>query len=297
VTRALILTALMLAGGLAPAGDPARHGKGCKCDRSACECGPFCYCYSVASGHKKADDCPRKDCRPAEAADPSKSVAWIKAGDSRGSGTVVACEGGESLVVTNRHVCPTIGEGVTVQVGFVKYPGKVVSVSQTADLAAVVVAADLPACEVADAVPAPGTAVVQYGCEAGGPPTRKAGKAGAEAPQFADRGDLWHVESTGAPGDSGCGVFAGGRLAGVYWGVIHDPDRHSCVHLANVRLFLRCVGQVKFPKLAAKMAAREVARPKAADPVQARPQQPQPSCPDGRCPVQSPPVRVIQGGT
>jgi hypothetical protein len=165
-----------------------------------------------------------------------------------GSGTVVACENGRSLVLTNRHVCPTLGAGKFFELSGKRYPAFCCCVDDRADLALLLVDAELPACVVASKCPADGTEVKQYGCSHAGPQKPKQGLIQRFLGWFRDGRPVTHSGINTEQGDSGCGVFAGGELVAVTWG-----ENGSCVHLSDVRRLLGVFAEKTkaFPKLGA----------------------------------------------
>ena len=194
-----------------------------------------------------------------------------------GSGTVVACEGGLSLVVTNRHVVPDRGGGVVVTLGGTKYAVKYHAAhpDPAVDLALLTVAGELPTAEVGDAEPAAGTELRQWGYEyrGGGKPVPKHGRAVAHA------GANLHSTMPCESGDSGCGVFDDrGRLVGVNHGYVGTPGNRGdalAVRLNVLRAFLRDRAGAVFPKLAGRLggppppAAAPTPKPSPEHPVEA----------------------------
>jgi glutaredoxin len=209
---------------------------------------------------------------PAVAADPQASCVLVRTGPYAGSGTVVACEAGRSLVVTNRHVVPDRSMAVTVECRGKVYPAVYHAASAGPDLAVLVVEAELPAVEVADAEPPPGVEVRQWGYTWYG--------QGRLVPKAGRWVGLSRARSRGAvvvlsgldnhSGDSGAAVFHDGKVVAVTWGV----EGHS-VSLADLRGFLREKAAALFPRLAGRMAARraeaaeKAAEKKAAEPKKA----------------------------
>ncbi len=197
----------------------------------------------------------------AAAPDPAACSVFIRYGSAAGSGTCVACEGGHSLVLTNAHVCPDQGVRVAVDAGGKTYQGFVVyseGAARGADLAAVFVWGELPAARLADAEPAVGCAVCQYGhpWHRNGGLMPKTGTFLGVAP-FREQSGERVVETTvvSESGDSGSGVFVGSELVAVTWG--GSGGRACCVPLAAVR---RVLGHVArglgdhFPRLKDRLA-------------------------------------------
>lgn len=269
----------LAAAGPAPAARPTVTPAPCPC-AGDCEC----------PGGKCPSGCPTA------AADPKLTQVKVTAylGDSAGcgTGTVVACEGGRSLILTNKHVAESPAadywvthagaDGKTWQ-----YQCRLTYQSPAYDLAVLETAHELPACVIADAEPEPGAAVRQWGFTNGGPKVERSGRYLGVRGWTEQFGGVQPTAAVGylpVSGDSGSGVF--------------DPDGRLCavVHLActdgrqeGSAVPLRCVTETlttvtttmvtvtaagpRFPRLAARLAARRAARnaPNAmnAPPVQA----------------------------
>lgn len=199
----------------------------------------------------------------APAADPAASCGKVSVPEgmsvASGSGTVVACEGGKSLVLTNRHVCPRLGAGPSFELSGKRYSAFCCCVDDRADLALLLVDAELPACVVAAKCPADGTEVRQYGHPYAGPQKPKQGLIQRFMGWLRDGRPVTHSGIQTEQGDSGCGVFAGNELVAVTWG-----EGGSCVHLADVRRLLGVFAEKTkaFPKLGAAMRAATVDAPK-----------------------------------
>src|SRR5438067_4408339 len=203
------------------------------------------------------------------AADPARSTVFVHrdlgGGRSRsGTGTVVACEGGKSLVLTNAHVADDPDGAYTVTHAGTAYPatyvaGSTVSQSDTdsmrvdgPDLALLSVGATLPAATIASDAPRPGDRVRLWGFgrrSAGEGAVEKAGRAldaaGYVEPTFVSTTDT-------ASGDSGSGVFNdAGELVAVHWGG-GDQGAYA-VPLGAVRSFLREKARESFPQLAGRL--------------------------------------------
>lgn len=180
-------------------------------------------------------------------AGPEESAVRVRhfAGGSigSGSGTVVRSDKGGSLVLTNQHVAPSPGQRIAVEVGDKAYPATWLAADEGIDLAVLRVDAALPAVELADAEPAPGTRLRQWGHPGGGPQKPKAGPAfGFEGSRRVvhgrPAGEVFSVGIRPESGDSGCGVFdPSGKLVAVCWGGGGSP-RQSCVRLHDIRQFL-----------------------------------------------------------
>lgn len=188
------------------------------------------------------------------AADPPASCVVVRRTDraagaaNLGSGTVVACEGGWSLVLTNSHVCPKAGEYAEIALGWKRYRAWVCYAPGEPDLAALLVRAELPASAPSGAEPEPGCVVYQwgYGLQL---PALKTGKLTADTAKTAGTRFLTRFTTIDTEsGDSGSGVFdAAGRLVAVTWG-----SGGAAVDLSEVRPFLHRVANETrlFPKLA-----------------------------------------------
>lgn len=193
----------------------------------------------------------------APTADPAASAVVVRGGNAAGSGVVVHCEGGRSLVLTNRHVVEATGPAVVVVCGGKSHPGRLAGVGRPGDVAAVVVDAELPACPLADAEPAAGAELVQYGSpwHAGGRLLPKAGRLLPPRP-----GVRWDVATTIATesGESGAGVFRGGRVVAVTHGHVGTPEMRGPglhVRLGTLRVFCASVAAGRFPRLAERLKA------------------------------------------
>lgn len=194
------------------------------------------------------------------AADPAKTTCRLRWRTYAGSGTCVACEGGRSLVVTNGHVCPCPGETVMVDTATGKTlegvclaashplagdPSRpdVARCARGPDLSLVCVAGEMPAAELADALPKAGARVEQW--------TMNGHKAGAVV-GFAGSYEagtgtpIWDDTVPSQSGDSGAGMFAGGKVVAVRFG-------GGCVGLGTVRAFVRAKAAKVFPELAARV--------------------------------------------
>lgn len=157
-----------------------------------------------------------------------------------GSGTVVrSAKGKGSDVLTNWHVAPDAGRGVEVWVGTTTHPATWVRADSGLDLCLLHIVAELPVAQLADQPPPPGVALEQWGCSRGGPRKHKVGTSGrVDGRRAVTGGGAVLTNGLGAePGDSGCGVFCGGKLVAVCWGT-GGPGSESCVTLADVKKFL-----------------------------------------------------------
>ena len=187
---------------------------------------------------------------------------------SAGSGTVVASEGGKSLIVSCAHVVPNGAGVITVTLNGKKFKakylfgtpvkkvvlpdGKQVEVVDGVDLSLIVVDEKLPAVEVASDPLKEGDRVRQWGY-AGGPPFVKDGPYAKEG-KVTDAEAVW-ATADARRGDSGCGLFNDGdQLAGVTSHRSVNPDEPGllAVPLAKIRPFLKDNAK-GFPLLQQKM--------------------------------------------
>jgi hypothetical protein len=224
------------------------------------------------------------------------ATVGVRTPGGSGSGVVVWSDAARSVVLTAHHVIdrePSVavrGDGRTL-------PAAVLAADPAQDLAALLVAAPLPAAAVAEADPADGTEVTLVGLAS----LWSRGAAGRPI-------TLWAVEARTAAyeshsGDSGGGVFAAGRLVGIHCGRVGDaadgPTRAYHVRVAPIRTLLarvlRRVGDrlVPIDPPAPFGTGRSV--PNSVTPASYPPPTytapparyyfpAQPSCPNGRCP-------------
>jgi S1-C subfamily serine protease len=183
---------------------------------------------------------------------------------THGSGTLIGCEDGRSLILTNAHVCESAQHPVTCTIAGRTYParyeeGSTVSyVTPTQirvdgpDLCVLSIAADLDYVQVAESLPAEGAAVWQCGFGGGVGPTLRRGYATANR---CAEPTLTSTIPT-IQGDSGSGVFdSAGSLVGVTWGAAEGTS--YAVHVTTVhRFLLRDRLRAAFPRLAARVGAR-----------------------------------------
>ena len=186
-----------------------------------------------------ADDCP-------------PCVVRVHRHHSAGTGTVVACEGGKSVVLTNRHVAEDL-DGVRVYHAGRFHPATYLS-HYAGDLVAFTVDAELPCAEIAETEPPAGAAVEQWGYVwyGQGTPVRKTarwfGRAWGIDPRFEAPSPIIDTGIRSESGDSGSAVFYEGKVVAVTWGTT------AAVPLAGVRHFLRRACARLFPRLAARLA-------------------------------------------
>ena len=170
-----------------------------------------------------------------------RSETTVKGG--WGTGTVVASGGGESLVLTNKHVAPTGDAFYFVLHDGMSYQARWVGADEKADLALLRIDAALPAAALAAAEPKAGAGVRMWGCLHNGPMLARSGRVDSDADNHrdADQYPYLRTRMPGGHGDSGSGMFdADGRLFAVlYGGPADEADNwNMCVRLADVRRFL-----------------------------------------------------------
>lgn len=213
-----------------------------------------------------------------------------------GTGTVIACEDGRSLVLTAAHVVPDGAKPLAVvlpggrRTAATYLGGSAVVATgpqsiqvQGPDLAVLSVAAELPAVEVADRPPAVGSRVRQFGYGGRVPGSAPSSKAGVVADRGRYAGEVMCTSLPCQSGDSGAGLFDDAdELVGVT--VAKDPsDPARCdlaVPAAVVVRFVPGPARPLFPRLSAKLSGRKVVAPPPA--VAPKAQQP---CPNGKCPL------------
>jgi len=198
-----------------------------------------------------------------------------------GTGTVIGCESGKSLVITCAHVVEDSNAPMVVIHGGKEYPAellctarnfstrqsKVFSDGITAygydgpDLALVIVRGQLPCVVIAEAQPEANDRVRLWGF--GG----RMGWNGAVEKVGRFLGSLWNEGSVNSTiqtisGDSGSGWFNdAGELCAVHWG---NDGRAWAVPLQSIRSFVGERAKGLFPRLTERMAARRAARAKSA---------------------------------
>ncbi len=270
-----LLDALIKKDGL----DRAQVDVGCKCgDGCQCSDGKACKCKDCKCG----DKCPGKVKASLAAACAvwqekmqlrqmsNGGMAWTRIG---GSGTVVACELGKSLVVTNKHVVQDGDGRFSISNGGKNYPGRLLTTDDKADLAVIVVDAELPVAPLALDEPKKGTKVIQWGCDSRGNLTmvEKQGEVVGVMPRIDNMGDLLTTIEA-YEGDSGSAIFNfEGRVVGVTWAktkLAGDRPGEACVRLGDVVRFLRGAVRDTFPRLTARLdAARSTPDVQAANPA------------------------------
>lgn len=205
--------------------------------------------------------------------DPARFTVFVHrdtggGGGEAGTGTIVACEDGRSLVLTNAHVAAVDAAYTVTHAGRVHAArylagspvdrlGPALIDVRGPDLAVLVVDAELPAAPVADEAPARGERVRLWGfggrlgvegaLEKVG---RAVGLARFTVPTFS-------YTARTISGDSGSGVFNDrGELVAVHHGCENDGSVAYGVPLAQVRQFLRTHAGRLFPRLSARLAGR-----------------------------------------
>jgi S1-C subfamily serine protease len=205
------------------------------------------------------------------AGEPCDSAVKVTGPGFSGSGTVVGRSAGRSLVLTNRHVCPAASAGLAVHLDGKDYAAEWVGADPADDLALLSVAADLPAAELADAPPAAGTELRQWGYPKGGPQTPRKGSAVGSRKVIDNQTEaeieVWETDFCPEVGESGSGLFdPAGKLVGVTFACTQEGRCHA-VPVGRVRVFL------------AAMAGKAPAAPSAAAAVVIDPSAPKPPGP------------------
>jgi S1-C subfamily serine protease len=232
------------------------------------------------------------DAEPETATDPKASSVLVQRDmgngtGQAGTGTVIASENGKCLVLSNAHVVENDARPLFVRKGAKVYPATFVASSRVVptgpgsihvegpDLALVVIDADLPAVKIADARPAPGARLRQFGYggrRPGDEPSFKEGKVTAN--RYAN--DYLTGTLVSQSGDSGSGLFNDqGELVGVTWGgTLADPTAHvMAVPLPVVKVYVAASTERKglFPRLRERLKARfgkNDAKPEAKQPAE-----------------------------
>lgn len=191
------------------------------------------------------------------------SAVGVWKGIHGGSGTVVACEDGKSLVLTNRHVVDNPGSA-SITVKDKTYAATVLAMDSKADLAILLVKAELPVVEIAESEPATGEPVRQWGRDwhGQGKPIFKTGKYIGVTAGVRTDGSAYTYETTidSISGDSGCGIFdRTGRLVAVNWGRPNVGHGQLAVGLKDVVAFLKKETASHFPRFSKALAAHKAA--------------------------------------
>lgn len=184
--------------------------------KPACQCGPDCL-------------------SAAKTADPRDSLVRVRAGNAQGSGTVIYSARGKSVILTAAHVVEHGGE-LSVRGQGKTHAATVLASDRAADLAALLIEAELPAARLSASDPADGEEVVMIGMTSLFSRGRIAGREtlnGHEQIVYATAAD-----SDG--GDSGAGVYYEGALCAVHLGKIgtEATARPRAVSVRVVRAFL-----------------------------------------------------------
>lgn len=184
----------------------------------------------------KCETCPHCG-KGTKERDPRDSLVRVRKGNAQGSGTVVHSGLGWSVVLTANHVVDG-GGALTVRGDGRTYPAQVVAQDAGADLAALLVPADLPAVRVSAADLDAGADVVMVGMSSilsRGKVSGREVMGGREVLHYAT-----HEDSDS--GDSGAGVFVRGELVGVHCGKSYSgPNAKGTPHATAgkpVRAFL-----------------------------------------------------------
>lgn len=192
-----------------------------------------------------------------------------------GTGTIIASEGGKSLVLTAAHVVPDGERPVSVTYCYggryyvtpvtylggsrVSNDGPSLIRVHGPDLALLQLDYAMPTAELADAIPAAGEPVFLYGFGGtdGVVPQRKAGSMLSEDGYRTMAGDpIARTSIATVNGDSGAGVFDGsGRLVAVHWG--GGSVRLDTVHSFTVQVLER---RGIFQRFKDRLAARKIAK-------------------------------------
>jgi len=255
--------------------------------KPGCSCGDDCKC--------KPGQCPACPALKKEIARLRDSLVRVRTSAGSGSGTVVWSADGKSLVLTAYHVTEK-GTALEVRAEGKWHPAQILASDQAGDVVALVVSAELPAVAVAEEDPREGAEVLMLGVtslwsrgtlgKCDGPRCLIACAACAD---YSDSGD------------SGGGVFAGGKLVGVHCGKcgpnqqsVQTPYCAACKPVRSLmsKCFVRKDTLAALPVPKAMPAAAEfdlwivngryVWVPKGQQPSSC------PSCPNGRCPLQRP---------
>ncbi len=228
------------------------------------------------------------------------SQCRVRRGNAQGSGTVVHRGEGWSLVLTCEHVVSAAPGDITVRCDGATLPALVVEIDKTADLAVLLVSADLPAVRVAETDPADGDSVTLVGMTSIVSRCRVSGRDTLGGREVL----LYGTATDSDSGDSGGGVFHEGRLCGVHCGKVEGKVPHATATGPVRKLLARVL------KDDGSLKAKPAPEPKAPQKASAAPQAGTlvttsgrtllpngdgtyryadagpvvPSCPNGRCP-------------
>lgn len=163
-------------------------------------------------------DAPRCECgaKCGAKSDPRDSLVRVRRGVAQGSGAVIYSADGRSVVLTAAHVLDHAAGDLTVRAGGTTYPAVLIASDRAADLAALLVYADLPALTLASSEPQNGDSVSMVGMTSlvsRGVIARREVLNGHENYVYATSED-----SDG--GDSGAPVLFKGQVCGVHLGKI-----------------------------------------------------------------------------
>lgn len=226
----------------------------------------------LTAGVFGAEPAPRCECgaKCGSKADPRDSLVRVRRGVAQGSGAVIYSADGRSVVLTAAHVLDHAAGDLTVRAGGTTYPAVLIASDRAADLAALLVYADLPALALASTEPQNGDSVSMVGMTSlysKGTIARREVLNGVENYVYATSED-----SDG--GDSGAPVLFKGQVCGVHLGKI-GVERSAAPRaaaLTPVRTFLSGV----FRREGAKIVPVEPpgAKPAAPAPAPAKPTNP-----------------------
>lgn len=176
---------------------------------------------------------------PATAADPEVATVLVFGSAGRGSGAVIEAKAGESLVLTNRHVCPE-KYACHVRAAGKTYAAEWLGCSADCDVALLRVKVELPCAPLADKEPARGSQVRLFGY--GG--LAKAGELyGPDGSHYPTIGDGYFVGFRSEPGDSGAPLIdADGKVVGLIRGNQGSTGPGMAVRLSEVR---SCLHQLR----------------------------------------------------
>lgn len=217
---------------------------------------------------------------------PASSTVYVSWYSTGGTGTVIACEDGKSLVLTCAHVVPYAGQtrvclnGTWYDATFIAAGPQLPGGSYEPDLALLQVDAELPAVQIALEEPPLGSKLRQWAF--GGrrtpwfeQPTSKSGEVALRtSSRWTAVYPTMHSTLPSESGDSGAGVFdESGELCAVTWGGPPPGEwivRSSMVPLRSIRTFLAKHVPRPFARLAARVKANRAARAAVANLPQAQ---------------------------
>ncbi len=227
------------------------------------------------------------------------SLVRVRRGNAQGSGTVVHRGEGWSLVLTCEHVVSAAPGEITCRCDGTTYPALVVEVDAGADLAVLLITADLPAVKVAENAPNDGDSVTLIGMTSLVSRCRVSGREELGGREVL----LYGTASDSDSGDSGGGVFHEGKLCGVHCGKVEGRTPHATATGPVRKLLARVLADD------GTLRAKPQPAPKAAQNASQAPQtgtlrttsgrvlvptgngtyryaDEGPACPNGKCPLQ-----------